>query len=76
MTLEIFIQILLFVTGVGGFYLIAKQNHYSIYGYWIGVFTQPIWFASAYLADQWGVIAMIPFYAYGHYIGIKNFHEK
>lgn len=75
MTFDIFSQVLLCVLGIASFLLVAKQNHYSIYGFWIGLFCQPLWFYTSYIAEQWAVIAMLPFYVYGNIVGIRSFHE-
>lgn len=68
-------QVLLFVSAITAFLLIAKQDKYSIYGFWLGLITQPLWFYTSYLGHQWGVVALVPFYSYGYILGIRKFHK-
>ena len=69
-------QLVLFVLAVGSFLIVARQDKYSIYGYWLGLLSQPIWAYISYSAELYGVLAMAPFYAYGNWLGIQKFHEK
>lgn len=49
------IQLLLALLGVGSAVLIAVKNKYWIVA---SLLSQPLWFASAWRADQWGMLLL------------------
>jgi hypothetical protein len=69
------LQSLLLIVGVVSFLMISKQDNKSIYGYYIGIASQPLWLVTSWMTGNWAVVCMVPFYIWGHIQGIKNFKK-
>ena len=69
------IQGVLFISGAGGYLLVSQQNKYSIYGYWLGLLSQPCWAYLTLVEHQYAITALVPFYTYGNIIGIMKFRK-
>ena len=49
-----------------------KRSELKKYACIFGIIGQPFWFYSAYVAEQWGILALTFFYTYSWYVGLKN----
>jgi len=49
---EIISQIAIFIFGVASIILVARKNKW---GFVLGLLTQPFWFVTSFLNEQWGI---------------------
>ncbi len=67
-------QIIIALTGVPAIWLTQQNNNsWKKYACLFGVVGQPFWFYSTYIAEQWGMFALVIFYTYSWGLGIKNY---
>lgn len=66
-------QIFIALTGGVAIWLTQqKRQEWKRLACIFGIVGQPFWFYSAYMAEQWGVLALTFFYTYSWMVGIKN----
>lgn len=66
-------QIFIALTGGVAIWLTQqKRQEWKRFACIFGIVGQPFWFYSAYMAEQWGVLALTFFYTYSWMVGIKN----
>jgi hypothetical protein len=66
-------QVGIALTGAIAIWLTQQNNNeWKRYACLFGMVGQPLWFYSAYQAEQWGILALTFFYTYSWYLGIKN----
>ncbi|HME87040.1 MAG TPA: nicotinamide mononucleotide transporter [Candidatus Nanoarchaeia archaeon] len=74
MTLDMISQVFLFIFGVFAIVLLARDNRW---GFVFGLLSNPFYYITAYLNDQWGLflvnIAYTFSWAYGCY---THFYQK
>jgi nicotinamide riboside transporter PnuC len=66
-------QIGIFVFGTSSILLIAKKNKW---GFILGMISQPFWYITAYMNDQWGIFFMNIAYTISWGIGIYEWWIK
>jgi hypothetical protein len=66
-------QIGIFVFGTSSILLIAKKNKW---GFILGMISQPFWYITAYINDQWGIFFMNIAYTISWGIGIYEWWIK
>jgi len=66
-------QIAIALTGGLAIWLTQQSNEgWKKYACILGLLGQPFWFYSAYMAEQWGILALTLFYTYSWFVGFKN----
>jgi hypothetical protein len=71
------IQIGIAFTGVIAIWLTQqRRENWKKYACLFGMAGQPLWFYSAYTAEQWGILALTIFYTYSWWLGINNNWRK
>jgi hypothetical protein len=66
-------QVIIGVTGVTAIWLTQqKREGWKKYACLFGMASQPFWFYSSYIAEQWGIFTLCAFYTYSWWLGIKN----
>lgn len=66
-------QIGIAFTGMVAIWLTQQSNdEWKKYACLFGLLGQPLWFYSAYNAEQWGILALTFFYTYSWCLGLKN----
>ena len=67
------IQIGIAFTGVVAIWLSQQHREdWKRFACLFGMAGQPLWFYSAYTAEQWGILVLTLFYTYSWCLGIKN----
>ena len=67
------IQIGIALTGMVAIWLTQQsREEWKKYACLFGMAGQPLWFYSAYTAQQWGILALTIFYTYAWWLGIKS----
>lgn len=75
-TLDFVCQIMIFVLGASGIYLLSRNDKYSKWGFVLCLLSQPFWFISAYITNSWGIFAVSVIYCASYINGIKNWFYK
>ena len=66
-------QILIGVTdGLAILFTQLKNQKLNKYAPILGLLSQPFWFYTTWMHEQWGIFALSFFYTYAWMIGIKN----
>ena len=66
-------QIGIALTGIVAIWLTQQSNEsWKKYACLFGLAGQPFWFYAAYMAEQWGILALTVFYTYSWWLGLKN----
>jgi len=65
--LDIISQIAIFAFGVAAIILVAKKNKW---GFVFGLLTQPFWYITSYIHQQWGVFFVSLAYTFSWIYGI------
>ena len=71
--LDNFSQIAIFVFGTLAIVLVAKKNKW---GFVAGFFSQPFWYITAYVNEQWGVFFVSFVYTASWLLGIYEWFWK
>lgn len=71
--LEIFLQVGVFVPSVTAIILMARKNKW---GFVAGLISQPFWFITTYMNEQWGVFALSFVYTGTWIYGIYEWFYK
>lgn len=66
-------QIGIFVFGTSAIFLVSKKNKW---GFILGMISQPFWYVTAYMNDQWGIFFMNIAYTISWGIGIYEWWIK
>ena len=67
------IQALILVLGAAcQFLLCSQRRRWRLFGAYIGVLQQPLWFVTTYQASQWGVFILSFWFLYVYTMGIIN----
>lgn len=72
-TLDSFAQIGILLFGLSAMFLVARKNKW---GFALGLASQPFWFTTAYLNEQWGVFINSCIYTCIWIYGIYNWFWK
>lgn len=70
---EIISQAAIFVLGAGAIVLIGKKNKW---GFVLGLLSQPFWFITSYINEQWGVFMVSIIYTISWWLGIYEWFYK
>ena len=74
---EIISQIIIFIFGIAAIILVARKNKW---GFVFGLLSQPFWYITSYLHEQWGVFFLSIGYTlswlYGVYVWFYKDREK
>lgn len=73
LSLDTLSQIGITLFGIGAIVLVARKNKW---GFVLGLLSQPFWFTTAFLNDQWGIMAINLIYAGTWTYGIYNWFWK
>ena len=65
-------QIFIALTGVIAIYLSQSSGDKVKYACLFGLASQPFWFYSAYIANQWGIFILCIFYTFAWMKGVKT----
>lgn len=71
--LDLTSQIGIFVFGVLSIILIARKNKW---GFVFGLLSQPFWYITAYINQQWGIMLLNLFYTVSWIYGIYEWFWK
>ena len=66
-------QVAIFILGVSAVLLVAKKNKW---GFVLGILSQPFWFITAYINEQWGVLLLSFIYTISWGLGIYEWFFK
>ena len=66
-------QIALFILGVSAIILVAKKNKW---GFVFGLLSQPFWFITAFINEQWGVFLVSIVFTFSWAYGIYEWFYK
>lgn len=70
-------QVLLVIFGVLSIgFLSSKDITYLKYGFIFGLISEPLWFYTAYVKEQPGVMFMVLCYGVCHIRGLYNFYQR
>ncbi|MBP9727936.1 MAG: nicotinamide mononucleotide transporter [Candidatus Moranbacteria bacterium] len=69
LSLDIIAQVGITVFGVGSVFLLARKNKW---GTVLGLLSQPFWFATAIINDQWGIMILNVVYSATWIYGVYN----
>lgn len=73
MVIDIIAQCVITVTGFTSLYLMASQAPRTrMYGGMVGLAGEPFWLLTAYLHEQWGVVALAIVYAVNWYRVVRK----
>ena len=70
--MEYFAQGIIFVFGATAIWLVGRLEKWSRWGYICGMISQPAWYYTAYINEQWGIFFISFFYTYSWCQGIYN----
>lgn len=70
---EIISQIAILIFGASAIVLVAKKNKW---GFVVGLLSQPFWFITAYINDQWGVFLVSVVFTGSWCLGIYEWFFK
>lgn len=73
MTLDMLSQLGIFVFGAAAIYLVSRIDKWKRWGYVLGLLSQPFWFYTSYVNEQWGVFAVSFWYAFSWGNGVYNY---
>jgi hypothetical protein len=66
-------QIMIFILGAGGIYLLSRNDRWSKWGPVIALASEPFWFYTAIADKSWGVFAVSFVYTVFYALGVYNF---
>ncbi len=66
-------QVAIFILGAGAIILVAKKNKW---GFVVGLLSQPFWYITAYVNEQWGVFFVSFVYTATWIFGIYEWFFK
>lgn len=73
MDIELISQIFIPILSISGMFLVARKNKW---GFMLSLLSQPFWFYTAYVNQQWGIFINTTFFTlvfiYGTYNWFKN----
>jgi len=70
--LDSIIQMIILITSAASIWFIGRKEHWSKWGYVIGIVSQPFWLYTTYQNSQWGLFALSIFYLYSWGMGVYN----
>lgn len=70
---DMIIQILIFTSACTAIALISRKEHWSRWGYIIGIIGQPLWLYDSYGNNQWGIFVVSIWFLISYAQGIKNY---
>lgn len=73
MDYDLISQIGLSILGISAIILVAKKNKW---GFVLGLLSQPFWFITSYLNQQWGVFILSIVYTFSWCFGIYEWFLK
>lgn len=65
-------QIAIMIFGGLAIWLVGRKEHWSRWGFIVGLIGQPFWFYTTYVNEQWGIFTMCFIYTYSWGQGIWN----
>jgi len=74
--LELYAQIWIGVLGSSAIWLVGSLGKWKRWGYIVGLCSQPAWFYTAIINEQWGIFALALFYTYSWLHGVYNYWLK
>ncbi|MDY6970242.1 MAG: hypothetical protein SVR08_16535 [Spirochaetota bacterium] len=69
-------QIGIVVFGCSAIWLVGRKEHWSRWGYIIGLISQPFWFYTSIKSQQWGIVLVSCWYTYAWCQGLWNYWIK
>lgn len=70
------VQILIFILSASAIWFVGRKEKWSRIGYILGLCSQPFWFYSTIVTEQWGMLCLTIFYTYSWVQGIYNYYIK
>lgn len=74
--INIIAQTWIVIFGATAIFLVSRLDKWKKWGYICGMIAQPAWYVTAYLGEQWGILAISIFYTYSWGQGIYNYWVK
>lgn len=71
--MDFFMQAGLLILGASAIYMIAKKNKW---GFVVGLASQPFWFATSIINNQWGIFFLNFIYTFSFIVGIYEWFFK
>ena len=68
-TLDYVAQFGLGIVGASAIFLVSRDNRW---GFVLGLLSQPFWFMTAFINEQWGIGVLSIFYTYSWWSGVYN----
>ncbi|MCK4814714.1 hypothetical protein KA005_03005 [bacterium] len=66
-------QVFIALTGAVAIWLTQqKREGWKKYACLFGIAGQPFWFYSAYMTEQWGILALTFVYTYSWFVGLRS----
>lgn len=66
-------QVFIMILGASAIWFVSRKEDWKRWGYIFGMLSQPFWFYTAYINEQWGILVMCLFYTYSWGQGIWNY---
>jgi hypothetical protein len=67
------IQILIIISSCGAIWLLSHTEHWSRWGFIVGLAGQPLWFYDTFRKKQWGIFMVTLWFTFSYGQGIWNF---
>jgi len=74
--MDVIAQIWIIVFGCSAIWLVGRLEHWKRWGYICGILSQPAWFYTAIVNEQWGIFVLSLFYTYSWMQGTYNYWWK
>ena len=62
--------------GVPAIWLVGRTEDWKKWGYLLGLLTEPGWFYTSYINEQWGIFILSLWYLYAWAQGVYNYIIK
>jgi len=73
---DIVSQVWITIFGCSAIYLVGRLDKWKKYGYLLGLFSQPAWYITSYINEQWGILFLSLWYTYSWANGFYNYWYK
>lgn len=71
--MSIVCQIWIAVFGCSAIWLVSRKESWRRWGFILGICSQPAWFYTTYVNEQWGIFTLAFLYTYSWCQGIYNY---
>jgi len=75
-TIDYIAQIWITCCGCAAIWLVGRLENWKRWGYIIGLMSQPGWFITIYISEQWGIIFFSLWCTYSWIQGVYNYWIK